>query len=79
MFYNHKGGASFGHWGLSNIWKVINCISSNGETVNLKKIAGEYIMKIDKDSIVFPLPTDQLIDSFENFWKVKFPEDYRDF
>lgn len=36
-------------------------------------------MKIDKDSIVFPLPTDQLIDSFENFWKVKFPEDYRDF
>ena len=36
-------------------------------------------MKINKDSIVFPLPTDQLIDSFENFWKVKFPEDYRDF
>lgn len=36
-------------------------------------------MKIDKDSIVFPLPTDHLIDSFENFWKVKFPEDYKDF
>ncbi len=36
-------------------------------------------MKIDKDSIVFPLPTDQLIDSFESFWKVKFPEDYKDF
>lgn len=37
------------------------------------------MIKIEKDSIVYPLPTDQLIDSFEKFWRVKFPEDYKDF
>lgn len=37
------------------------------------------IMRIDKDSIVYPLPTNQLINSLEKFWRVKLPKDYKEF
>ncbi len=36
-------------------------------------------MEFDKGSIVYPLPTNQLIDSLERFWRVKLPEDYKEF
>ncbi|MBT2759310.1 SMI1/KNR4 family protein [Mesobacillus foraminis] len=36
-------------------------------------------MKIDKSTIVLPLPTDELFERKEKFWRVKLPNDFVDF
>lgn len=34
-------------------------------------------MKITKDSIIYPLPSDNLLAEKEAFWRVKLPPDYK--
>lgn len=36
-------------------------------------------MKIDKLTIALPLPTDELFERKENFWRVKLPKDFVEF
>ncbi|MFE4351776.1 SMI1/KNR4 family protein [Peribacillus butanolivorans] len=36
-------------------------------------------MKIDKSTITLPLPTDELFERKEKFWRVKLPKDFVDF
>ena len=34
---------------------------------------------IQKDSIVYPLPSTEFLAKLENYWRVTLPKDYRDF
>ncbi|WP_148357954.1 SMI1/KNR4 family protein [Peribacillus simplex] len=36
-------------------------------------------MKLDKSTIILPLPTDELFERKEKFWRVKLPKDFIDF
>ncbi|MGG3283324.1 hypothetical protein [Paenibacillus solani] len=36
-------------------------------------------MKMRAESIIYPLPTDQLLSKEEGFWRVALPSDYREF
>ena len=37
------------------------------------------MLHLKGDTIVYPLPDDKLLDEYEEFWQVQFPEDYRAF
>ncbi len=36
-------------------------------------------MRVVKNSVIFPLPSEELINQEEQYWKVKIPDDYRSF